>query len=114
MLWAWLLIFSCSCAISLCANWAAREWARRVGLVDRPDGHRKLQNQAIPLAGGIAIFGAMLAAIAGVAAFNDYWRSIVLFHGAEALGLLGAGSLIIVLGVLDDSVGLRGRQKLAG
>jgi len=114
VLWALLMIFSCSCGISLCANWAAREWARRVGLVDRPDGHRKLQNQAIPLAGGIAIFVAMLAAIAGLAACDSYWRSIVLFHGTEALGLLGAGSLIILLGVLDDSVGLRGRQKLAG
>ena len=114
MMWALLLIFSTSCALSLFVNWAAREWARRVGLVDRPDGHRKLQNQAIPLAGGIAIFVAMLATIAGLVAFNDYWRSTIFFYGSEAAGLLAAGSLIIVLGILDDSVGLRGRQKLAG
>lgn len=114
MLWALLLIFSCSCALSLLVNWAARGWARRVGLVDRPDGHRKLQNQAIPLSGGIAIFIAMLATIAFLVAFDDNWRSSVLFHGSEALGLLAAGSLIILLGILDDSVGLRGRQKLAG
>ena len=114
MLWTLLFIFGTSCALSLAVNWAARELARRAGLVDRPDGHRKLQSQAVPLAGGIAIFVAMLATIAGLVAFNDDWRSIVFRHGSEALGLLAAGSLIILLGILDDSVGLRGRQKLVG
>ena len=113
-MWALLLIFSSSCLLSLFANWAAREAARRVGLVDRPDGHRKLQSQAIPLAGGIAIFVATLATIAGLVILNDDWRSIVLSHGSEAMGLLAAGSVIIVVGILDDSKGLRGRQKLAG
>lgn len=114
MLWALLLIFSVSCALSLGVNRVAREWARRVGLVDRPDGHRKLQSQAVPLAGGIAIFIAMLATIASLLVFDAEWRSVVFFHGSEVFGLLAAGSLIIVLGILDDSVGLRGRQKLAG
>jgi UDP-GlcNAc:undecaprenyl-phosphate GlcNAc-1-phosphate transferase len=113
-MWALLVIFGTSCALSLVANRVARELARRVGLVDRPDGHRKLQSQAIPLAGGIAIFVAMLATIAGLAVFDDGWRSILFRHGSEAAGLLAAGSLIIALGIIDDSVGLRGRQKLVG
>jgi UDP-GlcNAc:undecaprenyl-phosphate GlcNAc-1-phosphate transferase len=108
------LIFIASCAVSLLFNLAAREWARCVGLVDRPDGHRKLQGQAVPLAGGIAIFAAMLGIIAGLMVFDDEWRSVVFYHGSLAVGLLAAGSLIILLGILDDSKGLRGRQKLAG
>lgn len=114
MLQALILIFCTSCALSIVVNWTARKWARRVGLVDRPDGHRKLQSQAVPLAGGIAIFVAMLATIAGLVTYDSEWRLVVSSHSSEAFGLLTAGSLIILLGILDDSVGLRGRQKLAG
>jgi UDP-GlcNAc:undecaprenyl-phosphate/decaprenyl-phosphate GlcNAc-1-phosphate transferase len=38
----------------------------------------------------------------------------VLSHGPLGVGLLLSGTLIVLLGVLDDSVGLRGRQKLVG
>ena len=108
------LLFGIACVLSLLINWGARELARTVGLVDRPDGHRKLQSQAVPLAGGIAIFFAMLVTIGSLVVFDESWRTIVLLHRQEALGLLAAGATIICLGVIDDSCGLRGRQKLAG
>jgi UDP-GlcNAc:undecaprenyl-phosphate GlcNAc-1-phosphate transferase len=100
--------------LSLVVNRAARHAARRFGLVDRPDGHRKLQSQAVPLAGGIAIFVVIVAVIGGLMAFDADWRSTVLCHGALAVGLLIAGTIIVLLGVADDAIGLRGRQKLAG
>lgn len=109
-----ILIFVTACLLSLLVNWAARGLARRVGLVDRPDGHRKLQSQAIPLAGGLAIFAVTTIIIGGLMAFDDTWRRTVLVHQSEALGLLLASVLILLLGVLDDSIGLRGRQKLLG
>src|SRR5260370_374896 len=85
-----------------------------MGLVDRPDGHRKLQSHAVPLAGGIAIFAVIVIMIGGLVAFDPDWRSTVLCHGALGLGLLASGTIIVVLGIADDAVGLRGRQKLAG
>lgn len=112
MIWFLLLIFTGSCVLSIVVNWAARELARRIGLVDRPDGHRKLQSQAIPLAGGIAIFSVTVITLAGLMVFDHQSRRIMLAHQSEALGLLLAGTLILILGVLDDSIGLRGRQKL--
>jgi UDP-GlcNAc:undecaprenyl-phosphate GlcNAc-1-phosphate transferase len=107
-------IFVASCLLSLLLNWWARGLAGRMGLVDRPDGHRKLQSQAIPLAGGIAIFIVTTAVIAALVIFHPGWRSTVLAHYAEALGLLLGSGLILLLGILDDSIGLRGRQKLLG
>ncbi len=114
MLPALILIFAISCLLSLFVNWAARGLAKRAGLVDRPDGHRKLQSQAVPLAGGIAIFAVILAVIGGLVVFDTDWRSTVFSHGPLGMGLLLSGTLIVLLGVLDDSVGLRGRQKLLG
>ncbi len=114
MLRALILIFAGSCVLSLLVHWAARGLARRIGLVDRPDGHRKLQSQAVPLAGGIAIFTVILAVIGGLALFSSDWRSTVLSHGPLGIGLVLSGTLIILLGVADDALGLRGRQKLAG
>src|SRR5262245_3968882 len=114
MLQALLLVFGTSCVLSLFVNWIARELARRFGLVDRPDGHRKLQDEAIPLAGGLAVFTVTALVIAGLVALDPGWRSTVLCHGALGAGLLAAGIVIVALGVADDCVGLRGRHKLAG
>src|SRR6266446_737161 len=111
---ALVAIFGISCVLSLSVNWAARALARRLGLVDRPDGHRKLQSHAIPLAGGIAIFVVIVAVIGGLMAVSADWRATVLCHGTLGFGLLLSGSIIVLLGIADDAVGLRGRQKLAG
>jgi UDP-GlcNAc:undecaprenyl-phosphate GlcNAc-1-phosphate transferase len=114
MLRALVVIFGISCVLSLVVNWAARGLARRLGLVDKPDGHRKLQSDSIPLAGGIAIFTVIVAIVGGLVAFNEDWRFTVLNHGTLGLGLVLSGSIIVLLGVADDAMGLRGRQKLAG
>jgi UDP-GlcNAc:undecaprenyl-phosphate GlcNAc-1-phosphate transferase len=114
MLRALVAIFGISCVLSLIVNWGARSVARRLGLVDKPDGHRKLQSDAIPLAGGIAIFAVIVAIIGGLMAASPDWRFTVLNHGTLGVGLLLAGGIIILLGVADDARGLRGRQKLAG
>lgn len=114
MLQGLFFVFAVSCVLSLSINRAVRELALRLGLVDRPDGHRKLQKQAVPLSGGIAIVVVHVLIIAGLLVFNPDWRSVILCHGNLGLGLLTSGVIIVVVGVADDSVGLRGRQKLAG
>jgi UDP-GlcNAc:undecaprenyl-phosphate GlcNAc-1-phosphate transferase len=111
---ALIAIFGISCVFSLLVNWVARGAARRLGLVDKPDGHRKLQSHAIPLAGGIAIFTVIVAVIGGLMAFNADWKATVLHHGRLGFGLLLSGCIIVVLGVADDAWRLRGRQKLLG
>jgi UDP-GlcNAc:undecaprenyl-phosphate GlcNAc-1-phosphate transferase len=111
---ALLVICALSCLVSLALNWAARGLARRAGLVDRPDGHRKIQTQAIPLAGGIAIFATMLTIIAALMAVDPDWRKTVFAHSSEVVGLLVSGAIIVLVGIVDDFIGLRGRQKFFG
>jgi UDP-GlcNAc:undecaprenyl-phosphate GlcNAc-1-phosphate transferase len=91
----------------------ARVLARRWGLVDRPDGRRKLHGQPIPLAGGLAVFTAVLAALATLELAGLTWVTDSL-RAPELLGLLVGGAVICSVGVLDDLGRLRGRHKLLG
>ena len=87
---------------------------RLLGIIDRPDGHRKLHARAVPLTGGPTVLLSMVGSI-GITAylFPDLLSSIK--GDTRFLLLLAAASLLIVgLGVLDDRFGIRGRQKLFG
>lgn len=88
--------------------------ARRVGMVDQPENHRKLHDRAVPLTGGPTI---LISAV--VAVTVTLWLNPGLLKptvdDAKFLGaLLVSGGLIVVIGMIDDRYGLRGRQKLSG
>ncbi len=90
----------------------ARAAALRCGLVDRPDGRRKLHGQPIPLAGGVAI--AASAAVVLALAFVRLGRVPTPLGVDRLLGTVLAALVVVALGVADDLVELRGRHKLAG
>src|SRR5262245_44131714 len=50
------LLFAAGLLVALALTGLARGAARRVGLVDRPDGRRKIHDRVIPVAGGLAVF----------------------------------------------------------
>lgn len=94
--------------------------AEPLGLVDRPDENRKLHRSVIPMVGGIAIFYSILAAVPLALWLRmyfpeDWYNSIPIINdGAEILGLVLAGSFLLLVGIVDDCIGIRGRQKLLG
>ncbi len=85
----------------------------RLGIVDHPDQKRKLHGRPIPRVGGIAIF---LAYLAPVSAMALGWIRVdfAIFQGPRWGGLLAAGTLVFLTGLVDDLVQLRPWQKLAG
>ena len=88
--------------------------AIRLGVVDRPDGRRKLHSRAIPLGGGVAIFCG-LAIAAGVLLLGPAsGRQILDQHHHFLIGLALSSFVICTVGIVDDRIGLRGRHKLAG
>ncbi len=89
-----------------------RQLALRFGLVDCPDGHRKLQKSSTPLGGGIAVLLAFLFSIALMLVCNLPGAANLLRQPVFTFGLCGAATLICLVGVLDDRFELRGRQKL--
>ncbi|MBL8816828.1 MAG: undecaprenyl/decaprenyl-phosphate alpha-N-acetylglucosaminyl 1-phosphate transferase [Planctomyces sp.] len=88
--------------------------AQRLGVIDHPDGHRKLHAKAVPLTGGPTI---LIAGIIAVLATIVFSPDILTRNTDEVrflLCLLAASTGIVILGVIDDRFGLRGRQKLVG
>ena len=81
----------------------ARQAALRFGIVDRPDGVLKRQSEPVPYLGGLAVFLAYLVALGLVFAFNSL-----------LLGLLLAGTLTLLVGLVDDFGVLTPAAKIAG
>ena len=89
--------------------------SRKVGLVDRPDNHRKLHGREVPLGGGLVLLatlvGTLLIAYFGYA---DFRNSLGPEQLRFLIGVVLAGGSIVTLGLVDDRFGMRGRTKLAG
>jgi UDP-GlcNAc:undecaprenyl-phosphate/decaprenyl-phosphate GlcNAc-1-phosphate transferase len=107
-----LCILVASAGLSLGLTPLARALARRVGLVDKPDGRRKVHDRATPVAGGLAVLASAALAVGAALLSPRVGGSAV--QGPFLLGLLLGAVLICAVGVLDDFVGLRGRHKLMG
>jgi UDP-GlcNAc:undecaprenyl-phosphate GlcNAc-1-phosphate transferase len=91
---------------ALLAAWGtpvARTAALRFGIVDRPDGALKRQQEPVPYLGGLAIYLAFLVSLALVYEFDR-----------QVLGLLLAGTLVVLLGLIDDLGVLSPGVKLLG
>lgn len=92
-----------------------RRVAVPLGIVDYPDGRRKLQHAPIALGGGLAVCLATIVAVTvnlgslSLQPDNESRNPVVFL-----CGLLAAVIVIVAVGLLDDRFSLRGRQKLAG
>jgi UDP-GlcNAc:undecaprenyl-phosphate GlcNAc-1-phosphate transferase len=116
----YLTIAVLALGLSLWLTPVVKRLAFRWDLVDEPDGRRKTHRGVIPLGGGIAVAASMVAALIvhslffpGLFATDENGG---LFQGnlRFLVGLLLSSATLIVVGILDDRLGLRGRQKLLG
>lgn len=87
-------------AVTLFAIFSMRPIARRFGLIDRPD-ERKRHRGCIPLIGGLCFFIGTLAGLFYLGYLDRFVSSL----------MAGAG-VIVVIGVLDDLIGLSVRARL--
>lgn len=102
-----------SLTISLILVPVVRSLARLVGVVDHPDRQRKLQTQAIALGGGVAVFISLSITFAATIIIDRMYFGDVL--GTVSMNwyvLFGSAAAMLVVGLIDDVYGLRGRQKL--
>jgi UDP-GlcNAc:undecaprenyl-phosphate GlcNAc-1-phosphate transferase len=99
---AGLLTFAIALVTSFGITIPVRQFAIRAGIVDWP-GPRKIHLQPIPLLGGIAICAAVILAL-------------LLSYPGEALrqilGIMAAGTLLLLVGTLDDRGLLHHQVKL--
>jgi len=109
-----IVALSVAFLFALVATPIARRFALAIGLMDHPDTHRKLHREPIALCGGIAILFSLLGTLVVCLMAYPAFVSIFMGHMYEAMSLALGAVAIVLLGVLDDRFGLRGRQKLAG
>lgn len=107
-------LFTLSFGLCLLLTPLVRRLALRVGLVDHPDGHRKMHLGPVPVAGGIAILIAMIVSLAVLSLIPSTTRNALLRAEFSLLSLFLSGAVICVVGVADDFGYLRGRHKLLG
>lgn len=100
--------------VGLCMVPLAKKWGRRFGLVDQPDKKRKLHANAVPLIGGIAIFLTVLITLLILTAIDKDLSLAAFLDDRSLRGLFFAGIVILCVGIIDDRVNIRGRQKLLG
>lgn len=104
--------------VSLAATYAVRSWARRVGFVDRPGGHKRHESP-VALGGGIALMlsigGPILLGTLGAAYLHstgtslDRLPALVQTHLAgiasklpTVLAIVGGAIVLHVVGLIDD------------
>lgn len=90
-------------ALSLYGVPLARRAALKFGIVDRPDGRLKRQHEPVPYLGGLAIYVSFLMSLALTFEFRH-----------EVLGIVLGGTIIVMLGLIDDFGVLTPWTKLSG
>jgi UDP-GlcNAc:undecaprenyl-phosphate GlcNAc-1-phosphate transferase len=103
---SWLLYaltFIVATLLSLRATPVMRRAAIEFGITDKPDGKLKTHREPVAYLGGLAVYGSFLVALALTFDFTP-----------DVLGLLLAGAIVVILGLVDDLARLGPRVKLAG
>jgi UDP-GlcNAc:undecaprenyl-phosphate GlcNAc-1-phosphate transferase len=106
--------FLAACLVSAILTMLVRGIAPRLGLTDRPDSHRKLHGRPIPLGGGIAVFLATVTVLGAAVVVPNPWNLGIEQDYREIVSFLVAMGGVVLLGVVDDRVVVRGRHKLFG
>jgi UDP-GlcNAc:undecaprenyl-phosphate GlcNAc-1-phosphate transferase len=103
MIWQYIVAFVAGVVLAAYGTPVARKAALQFGILDRPDGKLKDHHEPVPYLGGLAIYVAFLLS---VAITFEFTRSL--------LGLLLAGGIVVILGLLDDLGALEPPVKLVG
>jgi UDP-GlcNAc:undecaprenyl-phosphate/decaprenyl-phosphate GlcNAc-1-phosphate transferase len=98
-----LITFLLSFLLSLYLTPVFRKAALKFGIMDRPTGPLKKQAEPVPYLGGLAVYLSFLLTTA-----------FIYQYSREVLGILLAGAIIVILGLVDDLGVLSPQVKLIG
>lgn len=105
------ITFLFACIVCVVVTWLIRYVTIRWHIFDIPDQNRKIHAQPVPLWGGVGIYLAMVIVI--TALHNAGWFTDDRVSLKLLVGLLAAGFVLVVGGMLDDTLSLRWWQQVA-
>ena len=85
-----------------------------VGLIDRPDAHRKIHGREIAVGGGVGVLFTVVVVLFFFTFLSDTWYDRAGRHTTEFVGFTLAAGLLCLVGIWDDWKGLGGKKKLLG
>jgi UDP-GlcNAc:undecaprenyl-phosphate GlcNAc-1-phosphate transferase len=108
------LTFASALVVGLIVTPVVREIAKRLDLLDHPGAHRKVHQFPVPRVGGVAMAAAFGAGIglAILGSGSDLGAADGL-RPNRVPAILGGVALLLVVGVIDDTRGMRALLKLA-
>jgi UDP-GlcNAc:undecaprenyl-phosphate GlcNAc-1-phosphate transferase len=98
----YIVAFTIALAVAYFVTPRVKDFAIKVGALDAPDD-RKVHTRPIPRMGGLAIYAAFVLAILAS-----------MYVSREIMGLLVGGTVILIVGIIDDLKPLPARVKLLG
>jgi UDP-GlcNAc:undecaprenyl-phosphate/decaprenyl-phosphate GlcNAc-1-phosphate transferase len=96
---------------SLALTPAIRNGALKLGWVDHPDAVRKLHRAEVPRIGGLAIFLALLVAMATACLLPSGFGYSIRVNASRAGAIIGLSTLMMLIGLRDDLKSLSPWQK---
>lgn len=109
-----VLLGSASFALALASTPLIRVWSERSGLMDHPDGKRKIHSTPVARVGGVAVVLAFVGAYLVLLASQMQGGEIIRSWAPSMLRFLPAVGVMFITGFVDDIRGLKPWQKLAG
>jgi UDP-GlcNAc:undecaprenyl-phosphate/decaprenyl-phosphate GlcNAc-1-phosphate transferase len=111
----YIYVFYAAFAVSFLFTPVMRGVASYYGVVDKPDGRRKLHREPVAYLGGVAVFLGWLAGLA-ISVFLS-WHKVPWAETVAAripFSIVAAGIVIVLLGFFDDVRGIRPWMKIGG
>ncbi len=105
----YMFAFVIALAVALLVTPGVIKFAAKTGAMDAPDA-RKVHKKPIPRIGGLGIYLAFLVAVLAILAFAPVTDEVMM----ELIGLLASGSIIVLVGIIDDYKNLPAKVKLVG
>jgi UDP-GlcNAc:undecaprenyl-phosphate GlcNAc-1-phosphate transferase len=92
-----------------------RKLAHRHGIVDAPDGRRKVHTQPIAYLGGVSIFLGWLAGVSVSVFLRPHNADVIVLQTIQVPpGVLLGAATVVLFGLLDDVYSLSPKVKLLG
>lgn len=108
-IYQYIITFAIAFIISFSATPIVRKLAFKIGAVDIPKDERRMHKKPIARIGGLAILAGFIISLA----FDLTTTSNLLFANKELLGLLTGTAILVIEGILDDTITLNAKVKLA-
>jgi len=111
MIFNYLIAFSLAFFLSIILTLIVRKIALRLKIVDLPNLERKIHHNPIPLLGGVAVFFSFIFVLIYYSLFTNLVIGGFILP-KHIVGLILAGLIIMVGGVLDDKFNLRPKYQI--